>query len=177
MTGVGAFTRVFMRYPVHGLCSSLSDVLLERVGHRIPHQSQGNGGRPRINPGLEEKNMRRLLDCYRSLYSRLFTTAETLDPGARGRRAQPDPSAKRLVSGKGAGAMALSASSDPRQIHVELHVPAHRVSAVTEELNLRIQGVLLKAMREDSGAGERSMLVLMGVRGEGAPFPSSSLVH
>lgn len=70
-----------------------------------------------------------------------------------------------------------AASGDPRQIRLELHVPAHRVTAVTEELNLRIQGVLLKAMREDHTPDERSMLVFMGVRGDGAVAPTSSLFH
>lgn len=74
-------------------------------------------------------------------------------------------------------ALPQGAGPGPQQIQLEAQVPAHRVAAVTEEINIRIQGILMRAMREDSQPAERSMLVLMGVRGDGVSVPGSSMLH
>lgn len=92
---------------------------------------------------------------------------------------------ERLVLGTAGGgaaggvsrALPQASGLGPQQIQFEAQVPAHRVAAVTEEINIRIQGILLRAMREDSQPAERSMLVLMGVRGDGVSVPGSSMVH
>jgi hypothetical protein len=64
----------------------------------------------------------------------------------------------------------------PQPISVEMAVPAHMVAAVTEELHLRVQRILQRAVDEERGLPPQSALLVMGVRVD-SPADEVRLLH
>lgn len=65
----------------------------------------------------------------------------------------------------------------PPSLQVEAHIPAERLHAITEELNMRIQAILLRASLEDAQAVDRSTLMVLGLRSDAHCLPGSTALH
>lgn len=68
-------------------------------------------------------------------------------------------------------------SVSPTSLKVEAHIPAERLQAITEELNMRIQAILVRASLEDAQALDRSTLVVLGLRSDAHCLPGSTALH